>query len=134
MKHSELTALILNSPTDKDGKELALRHLKIFTDSAEAALNLPIIGEENVHFFKKPDLNLGEKTKLSRSDDKPIALRPGTPVRVLGESGAFIKVSILDIKKDLAEGEDSVGYILKSNLITLSLPENLLGVLSELDF
>ncbi len=132
-KMPQLREIIQASPVDNVGKKLILQHLELFRENAEKVLSLKIIAAEGVRFYRKADIKSGQKTKVSREDDLSLPLRPGTPVKVLSEEGGFLKVAIMDIRKDLKESESAIGFIDKKSVIADTLPESLLGSLNASD-
>lgn len=131
-KQNLIRELIQNYPVDQAGKDLALAHLDRFVQLARPLLEISVIASLDARFYSKANLKSKQKVgKISSEDDQPFPLRPGTPVKILGEENGFYKVVIIDGDQDLASGQNAIGYIEKSVKIYKELPIELVGYIDE---
>lgn len=113
IKKEELYQLTNEAYIDAEGRINALRHLDTFFNNVDYAMNLNVIMQEKVPFFKDVAQTQAKlyNDPIEGELNDPGFIRPGTPVVVLGKEGDLLKVAILNINYDLKAGEDVVGYI-----------------------
>jgi len=128
----QLKNIVSTSGLDAQTKSNALEHFEYFAKYYTQAMTSKVIAVADMHFYEKANLKSKKKTILSKSDNKALPLRPGTPIKILAEEGDFYKVAILDINGDLQQNQSSVGYIKKS-AVGDHVSDDLLGWQDERD-
>ncbi len=125
---------------DDEAKQMFRELMRYFEQAATHLARYPMLMKKDVGFFKdsemKESLLLEDKVDTDEQGNPTFRkLRAGTPVIVLERGQGWVKIAIWDLRGDLQDAKQNIGYIRTEDLVLgQDLPENLQGPFNNNDF